>query len=177
MGDSTPSSDTSTSTRSSNVKELLRYVEKELDGETATKSSFEVKAFSLVSLNLGIVTLYFALRTQLALWQSVTWGVPDFLLVASTTLALASVVTAAIVALPARVLLLPNQALDKLYTAATSEAYRGAIIEEVLESRIKQLQAKSDTNSRKATLVVVSFCFFGATTVTFISALAWTLLS
>jgi hypothetical protein len=51
---------------------LADYVDKEVASAWLRKASFETRAFSLVTLNIGAVTLYFALVSNFGLQLSAT---------------------------------------------------------------------------------------------------------
>jgi len=155
---------------------LSDYVDKEVSSAWLRKSSFETRAFSLVTLNIGAVTLYFALLKGFNLtlvansFSSRAYFV--VILLAATT----SIAAAAYSALPADYPALRDADFQEFLT----EIYDGKGGDHVLvmlELKIGQLATATRSNQRKAVAIFVSFAAFALLALLLIGALLTDLVS
>jgi hypothetical protein len=153
----------------SNLKPLSDYVEAEITSAWQRKTSIETRSFALVTMNLGVATLYFALQTQFGINPQTISPTTRTLLLFSVLGLAVSVVNAAASALPFNYPIPAMAAFDDLLAAA--KAGDPDQVEEILESRIKQLKSFTASNSRKVAFMIVSFLAFAAASVLMIFAI------
>jgi hypothetical protein len=94
---------------------LADYVDKEVAAAWLRKNSFETRAFSLVTLNVGAVTLYFALVTNFGLHLTAIDRPSKTFLVLVIVSAAMSIIAAAFSALPANYPTLDPADLDGIF--------------------------------------------------------------
>lgn len=149
---------------------LSDYVDKEMSAAWLRKSSFETRAFSLVTLNIGAVTLYFALVNSFGL-KVVTSSSPSrFYLLVILLAAAVSIGAAAFSALPANYSALReadfNEFLTEIYDGSGGDHNQV-----MLELKISQLGVATRSNQRKAIAIFVSFASFGLMALLLVAAL------
>ncbi len=143
-------------TRPEKIEAVSKAVESEITLAWARKSSFEVRAFSLITANLAIVTIYFALELQLG-FSAHTKDTPTrALVIVSLVLLVASIVAAGLSAVPRDY---PGMEAggfqDYLREAAADEPHD--LVAEMVEFRIVQLEAATRSNQAKGVFLLVAF--------------------
>ena len=160
--------------REKNLALLLDQVEKRVSFEIESRKFSETRALAIITLNVAIVTLFFALRTQLGIWTQPAWDCSRFILLASSLSQLISIAVAVVAVIPARVSLLQAPAFEVLRGGAQVEAE--SMADEMLEARIAELAGLSEVSNRKASLTLAAILVFAVAVSLFILAVVATLI-
>ncbi|KRC51871.1 hypothetical protein ASE16_02030 [Leifsonia sp. Root227] len=149
---------------------MAMIVEAELTAVGTHKTSLETRAFSLITANLAIATLYFALRTQLGFTADTADGPVRTVLVIALIAVAVSVVAAVLAAVPLRYATFersyPRQKSGQPepehqgLAALLDDAESGAspdLDTELLQARIYQLDRGNSSNSFKAGTILLAF--------------------
>lgn len=158
------------SPREKNTAALLEQAEKRIAFEVDSRRSSETRALAIVTLNVAITTVYFALRTQLGLW---TGSIPDgikWLLIASTAVQFVSIVLAVLAVIPASVKILDAAAFRILRTSVNEQEEQDLLTDELLEARVEELDRLSTVARNKAGLTLASVIVFALAVVVFVVA-------
>lgn len=147
-----------TTTEPPGLAAVATYIDSELTYEWQRKTSFETRAFALVTANLGLVTLFFAISAQTRLLRHFATGFPHAALILTLLPIATSLCLAVCSAMPGN------------YSAPTVEAIRALqgrvfdrnmsidqVTEEVVEARLLQLESAGLTNKRRARFSMASF--------------------
>ena len=136
------------------------YVKDELANEWVRKGSFETRAFAVLTANLGLVTLFLAVRTQLdlatRLGRSPCPGLVQVALAGAAT----SIAAAVLSAMPWNYPAVTPAALKKL----SADLKRGATTDagtEVRDARVEQLRLTVRANGVKGWLNFSAFLALG----------------
>lgn len=163
-------SDEPESIRDKNTAALLEQVEKRIAFEIDSRKSSETRALAIITLNVGITTVYFALRAQLGLW---TGSIPDcikILLIASTAILFASIVVAVVAVIPANVKVLDANAFRELRNSVNRDGPQDLLTDELLEARVAELERLSKVARAKASLTLAAVIIFAIAVVVFVLA-------
>ncbi|MGW0247637.1 hypothetical protein ACWDYH_13460 [Nocardia goodfellowii] len=144
------------------AKDDLEAVSDYLDLELATawqrKASFESRAFPIVTMDVGLVTLYLLLMKTLDL-KVVTSGFwPTTTAVLIVIFAALSILSAALVALPAQYPGYSANGFASLYLEAV-ENESSNHYQRIVEIKIRSYERACVSNQRKARIVFGSFLF------------------
>jgi hypothetical protein len=145
---------------------ILKYIEADLASETQRKSSLETKAAAILTANLGIVTLFFAVRTQLGLATISTKTLGGWLVYGALLAILVSITFAVLTAIPKRYGAASIEKLTALvdYAQRTPGYDYEAALQNIIKSRLVDLTDADRANSRKARASFGAIAALGAAT-------------
>jgi len=146
--------------RSQKLEAVSKVVEAEITLAWARKSSFEVRAFSLITANLAIVTIYFAIESQLGFTAHTRDSPPRALLVASLVALACSIILAALSVIPRNYPGMERGGLQQ-YLNEASQDLPYDLPAELIEFRIVQLEGAARSNQLKGLFLVIAFCSLG----------------
>lgn len=132
------------------------YLSATLATEWLRKSSFETRAFALVTANLGFVTLFLALRTQLDLAQRLDRQPASCLALLALAASVASIGAAVVSALPWNYPEVDPQALKDL-SADIDAGGADDVSGQIREVRLSQLEKTVAANNIKGVSSLVGF--------------------
>jgi len=152
---------------------LGSQIEAELASEVQRKSGLESRGLSIVTANLGIPTLYFALRTQLLRSNH---GLSRYILYSATTLAVVSIVLALLSATPRYYRGTKVDALRKSVAilgkmAPNADDSTATLQQNILRAKLSQLTVARAANRSKAIMLSGAFAALGVAIAMFVIAL------
>jgi hypothetical protein len=153
---------------------LLKYVEADLNAEWQRRSSIETKALAVITANLGVATLYFALRTQLGL-ESISKSSFVAVCVVLALVATACSIGLAVAAVaPRKFPAASVDALSKLSTyIQTHDKYPPErAIDNLLAGRIADLKTADTANNHKAKWFMAAVTAIAVSSILLIVSLA-----
>lgn len=152
--------------REENIAAVSNVIEAEMTSAWARKASFEVRAFSIVTANLAIVTVFLAVQNALGFTAFTQNGAVRALVVTCLILVSLSLVSAGLSALPRDYPVMEKGGYgDFLKEAADGEAVD--LVVEFTEFRIGQLESATLSNEKKAFWTVLAFSLLAAAVMLF----------
>lgn len=148
------------SSRSDKIEAISKVIEAEITSAWVRKSSLEVRAFSLISANVAVVTIFFALQSNLGYTAFRQNGLVRLLVIAGLVLMVISVVAALISAFPRNYPVMESGGYGQ-YLKEASDDEDVDLVFEFVEFRISQLEAASASNSSKSWFVLLAFSTIG----------------
>jgi hypothetical protein len=139
---------------------LDAYIREDIATEWLRKASFETRSFAVITANLGLVTAFLALRTQLDLAQQLATGHQHTWATTALIAAGVSIVVAVLSALPWNYPSLDPDALRQL-SVAVDQGKDTGIGNELREARVAQLQQTVKANNTKGVLSLLAFVALG----------------
>jgi hypothetical protein len=134
------------------------YVTGELTVEWQRKTSFENRAFALVTANFALVTFFFAITAQLKMLANLHHNPSAKLLLAALAAVGGSIAFAVVAAAPGNYPAAEVAGIEELLNdVATDDDDGQAILEEIIRTQIAQLDKARQTNSCKGFCVFVAF--------------------
>ena len=146
--------------RAQKIDAVSRVVEAEMTLAWQRKSSFEVRAFSLITANLAVATLYFVLQAQLGYTAHTENSPTRALIVISLVLIAVSLVSAGLSVIPRNYPGLEKGAFLDYLREARDDAPHDLVVE-MVEMRIVQLEHSVRSNSVKAAFLMAAFVALG----------------
>ena len=137
---------------------LSEYVSASLATEWQRKSSFETRAFAVVSANVGMVTLAFVLARELALKGFD--GVARQFLLGALAATVVSIVSAVVAARPGNFGTVYPEGLRHLLTKIVDGLDPVETAHQLVEVQLKDLEAARNANDLKVLWIGVSFAAF-----------------
>lgn len=153
------------------LSDVADYVELEVASSWQRKTGLETRSFALVTLNLGVATLYFALQDQLGLSPLEIAAGPKTVLLVGLIASCISIFSAAGSAIPLNYPIPELDAFDELIEAVKKG--ETGVKDEILQVRLHQLKSATRSNTLKAILIVLSFITFAVAATALIIAVAW----
>ncbi|MET7774154.1 hypothetical protein [Nocardia sp. NPDC005366] len=132
------------------------YLDKEISIAWQRKVSFESRAFPIVTMDVGLVTLYLTLVKSLDLKLVTTGFWPTSIALLIVLAAALSILAAALVALPSRYPGYSAGGFAELYQEILDEK-QVAHEQRIVESKIGSYEIACQSNHRKARMVFVAF--------------------
>jgi hypothetical protein len=154
------------------LKPLAGYVNRELAYEWQRKASFETRAFAIVTANLAITTLFFAISAQLGLEGNFRTAPMKWLLLASLLFAALSTIFAVLVAVPRDYPAPDATGLQEMFHSIVDGKHSAEEAgQDVVEVEIAQLRAATKANDYKATMSIFAFAALAAAALALAAAL------
>lgn len=132
------------------------YVDSELTYEWQRKSAMETRAFGIVTADLALAALFFAIADQLDLLAGLNSSPSAGLRVVATVAAASSVLLSVAAALPMKYAAPRLKAVRRLLADVESMT-ENDVAQEVLETRVAQLASARISNGIKAALTIAAF--------------------
>ncbi|WP_433578564.1 hypothetical protein [Nocardia brasiliensis] len=152
------------------LEALSDFLDKEIATAWQRKSSFESRAFPLVTMNVGLTTLYLTLLKSFDLQIVITGFWPSTWILTTIAAAFSSILFAALAALPARY---PGHSVSSfwgLYEEAMKEQDADHY-QRIVESKLFAYESACISNQRKALFIFVSFVFMALFAASLIASL------
>ncbi|MFI6170512.1 hypothetical protein ACIBCN_27275 [Nocardia sp. NPDC051052] len=132
------------------------YLDKELAVAWLRKSSFETRAFPIVTMDVGLVTLYLTLIKTLDLKLATQEGWPHLLAIMIVVAASLSILFAALTALPLPYAGYSPDGFDELLEEVLREQ-NAAHAQYIVERKIETYRSACASNKIKSFCVLISF--------------------
>lgn len=152
------------------LSELQTFVDDELKSEAARRAAFEARTIAIVTANLGSVTLFLAVRTQLDLQTALTKNPQHDRVVTALCFVAASLGFALLNALPMRNAAVSLHDLNVAYLAV-KDGRAPFGLSAVVAVRLRQLRTMVRVNRVKAGLSTLAVLTYGIA----VALLVWAL--